>query len=228
MMERYSLITTGMKREFILLQGTGCRWRKCTFCDYYEDVSENPFEINKQVLGNVTGIYGVLDIINSGSCQEYDEETIRLIQKTTVEKNISSLWFESHWMYRNTLESFRKLFPSADVHFRCGAETFNPKLRTSWNKGIAEDVTPEDIRKYFDGVCLLVGIKGQTREDIMKDVEIAERLFDYYSVNLFCPNSTATERDDELAEIFIREIAPIIRRSPKAEVLIENTDLGVG
>lgn len=228
MMERYSLITTGMKREFILLQGTGCRWRKCTFCDYYEDVSENPFEINKQVLGNVTGIYGVLDIINSGSCQEYDEETIRLIQKTTAEKNISSLWFESHWMYRNTLESFRKLFPSADVHFRCGAETFNPKLRTSWNKGIAEDVTPEDIRKYFDGVCLLVGIKGQTREDIMKDVEIAERLFDYYSVNLFCPNSTATERDDELAEIFIREIAPIIRRSPKAEVLIENTDLGVG
>lgn len=227
-MERYSLITTGMKREFILLQGTGCRWRKCTFCDYYEDVSENPFEINKQVLGNVTGIYGVLDIINSGSCQEYDEETIRLIQKTTVEKNISSLWFESHWMYRNTLESFRKLFPSADVHFRCGAETFNPKLRTSWNKGIAEDVTPEDIRKYFDGVCLLVGIKGQTRKDIMKDVEIAERLFDYYSVNLFCPNSTATERDDELAEIFIREIAPIIRRSPKAEVLIENTDLGVG
>ena len=227
-MERYSLITTGMKREFILLQGTGCRWRKCTFCDYYEDVSENPFEINKQVLGNVTGIYGVLDIINSGSCQEYDEETIRLIQKTTAEKNISSLWFESHWMYRNTLESFRKLFPSADVHFRCGAETFNPKLRTSWNKGIAEDVTPEDIRKYFDGVCLLVGIKGQTSEDIMKDVEIAERLFDYYSVNLFCPNSTATERDDELAEIFIREIAPIIRRSPKAEVLIENTDLGVG
>lgn len=228
MMERYSLITTGMKREFILLQGTGCRWRKCTFCDYYEDASENPFEINKQVLGNVTGIYGVLDIINSGSCQEYDEETIRLIQKTTAEKNISSLWFESHWMYSNTLESFRKLFPSADVHFRCGAETFNPKLRTSWNKGIAEDVTPEDIRKYFDGVCLLVGIKGQTREDIMKDVEIAERLFDYYSVNLFCPNSTATERDDELAEIFIREIAPIIRRSPKAEVLIENTDLGVG
>lgn len=228
MMERYSLITTGMKREFILLQGTGCRWKKCTFCDYYEDVSENPFEINKQVLGNVTGIYGVLDIINSGSCQEYDEETIRLIQKTTAEKNISSLWFESHWIYRNTLESFRKLFPSADVHFRCGAETFNPKLRTSWNKGIAEDVTPEDIRKYFDGVCLLVGIKGQTREDIMKDVEIAERLFDYYSVNLFCPNSTATERDDELAEIFIREIAPIIRRSPKAEVLIENTDLGVG
>ena len=227
-MERYSLITTGMKREFILLQGTGCRWKKCTFCDYYEDVSENPFEINKQVLGNVTGIYGVLDIINSGSCQEYDEETIRLIQKTTAEKNISSLWFESHWIYRNTLESFRKLFPSADVHFRCGAETFNPKLRTSWNKGIAEDVTPEDIRKYFDGVCLLVGIKGQTREDIMKDVEIAERLFDYYSVNLFCPNSTATERDDELAEIFIREIAPIIRRSPKAEVLIENTDLGVG
>ena len=32
---RYSEITKGMKREFLLLQGTGCRWRKCTFCDYY-------------------------------------------------------------------------------------------------------------------------------------------------------------------------------------------------
>ena len=34
-MERYSLIHTKLPREFVLLQGTGCRWGKCTFCDYH-------------------------------------------------------------------------------------------------------------------------------------------------------------------------------------------------
>ena len=29
-MDRYSLIYTKMPREFVLLQGTGCRWGKCT------------------------------------------------------------------------------------------------------------------------------------------------------------------------------------------------------
>ncbi len=227
-MERYSLIETGLKREFILLQGTGCRWRKCTFCDYYLDVSPDPYTINREVLGRVSGIYGVLDAINSGSCQEYDGDTLSLLRRTVEEKHIHTLWLETHWMYRNTLEGFRKLFPSAEVHFRCGVETFDPELRASWKKGIGKDVTPEEIRRYFDGVCLLAGIKGQTAEGIMEDVRIADALFGYYSVNLFCPNSTPVERDDKLAEAFIRELAPEIRRSHKAEVLIENTDLGVG
>ena len=227
-MERYSIISKGLKREFILLQGTGCRWRKCTFCDYHLDVSEDPYAINREVLERVTGIHGVLDAINSGSCQEYDDRTLRLLQDTVRDKKIHTLWLETHWMYRKTLAGFRGLFPGAELHFRCGVETFDPQLRTAWNKGIAEDVTPEDIREYFDGICLLAGVKGQTAEGIMKDVETADALFDYYSVNLFCPNSTSVERDDRLAELFIRELAPVIRRSPKAEVLIENTDLGVG
>ena len=77
-MERYSLIHTKWPREFVLLQGTGCRWGKCTFCDYHQDASEQPFETNKQVLQQVTGQYGVLDVINSGSCVELDQETIEL------------------------------------------------------------------------------------------------------------------------------------------------------
>ena len=60
-MDRYSLIHTKMPREFVLLQGMGCKWKKCTFCDYHEDVGENPFEVNEPVLRQVTGEYGVLD-----------------------------------------------------------------------------------------------------------------------------------------------------------------------
>ena len=75
-MDRYALIHTKMPREFVLLQGTGCRWGKCTFCDYHSDTSDNPFAVNEPILRQVTGQYGVLDIINSGSAMELDEETI--------------------------------------------------------------------------------------------------------------------------------------------------------
>ena len=64
-MERYVRIDAKMPREFVLLQGTGCRWRKCTFCDYHADVSDNPFGTNRSVLQMVTGVHGVLDVINS-------------------------------------------------------------------------------------------------------------------------------------------------------------------
>ena len=41
---------------------------KCAFCDYIEDNSKNTEEIiklNKEVLSNVKGIYGVLEVIIS-------------------------------------------------------------------------------------------------------------------------------------------------------------------
>ena len=224
---RYSEITEGFRREFILLQGTGCRWRKCTFCDYYLDESASPFETNEPILRMVTGKYGVLDVINSGSAMEFDEKTIALIREVVKEKNIHDLWFEAHWIYRNALEEFAKNFPCR-VHYRLGVESFNPELRLRWQKGIGRDVTPEMIRSYYDGVCLLAGLEGQTEEDIISSVQIAEKLFDYYSVNLFCPNTSKEKRSESLSRIFIEKLAPEIKRSRKAEVLIENTDLGVG
>ena len=224
---RYSTIDKGLRREFLLLQGTGCRWRKCTFCDYYLDVSSDPYSINREVLEKVTGKYGTLDIINSGSAPEFDEKTLSMIAEIAEKKNIDDLWFEAHWIYRNQLKRFAEQFPCR-VHYRLGIESFNPELRLSWNKGIGRDATPELISNYYDGVCLLAGIKGQTEKDIMDSVEIAEKYFSYYSVNLFCPNTTSTERDDVLAETFIKKLAPEIAKSPKAEILIENTDLGVG
>ena len=129
-MQRYSLITDKMPREFLLLQGTGCRWGKCTFCDYHSDKSNTPFEINKQVLEQVTGKYGVIDIINSGSAMELDSRTIDMIKEVVVTKGIGTIWFEAHYMYRHRLADFAKQFAPAVVKFRCGVETFDPSLRT--------------------------------------------------------------------------------------------------
>lgn len=227
-MDRYSLIHTKVPREFVLLQGAGCKWKKCTFCDYHEDVSSSPFAINEPVLRQVTGKYGVLDVINSGSAMELDSETIALIKEVVREKQIHTLWFEAHYMYRKKLKAFAEQFEGVSVKFRCGVETFDVELRDQWKKGIPSSVTPEDVAKYFQGVCLLCCTQGESKEHIMKDIEIAKKHFEYFSVNVFCNNSTPVKQDPELAQWFAREVYPRIKDVEGIEVLMENTDLGVG
>ena len=227
-MERYALISTKMPREFVLLQGTGCRWKKCTFCDYHEDVSEHPFQVNASILRQVTGQYGVLDVINSGSALELDEDTLSLIKEVVKEKHIHTLWFEAHYMYRKKLADFARQFAPAQVKFRCGVETFDAELRDSWKKGIPSSVTPEDIARYFHGVCLLCCTQGESKEHIIKDIDIAKKHFEYFSVNVFCNNTTSVQQDAELASWFAREVYPRIKDEEGIEVLMENTDLGVG
>ena len=227
-MDRYALIHTKIPREFVLLQGTGCRWRKCTFCDYHEDVSERPFEVNEPVLRQVTGKYGVLDVINSGSAMELDEETIALIKEVVKEKRIHTLWFEAHYMYRKKLASFAEQFAPTKVKFRCGVETFDPILRDAWKKGIPSSVSVQDIAHYFQGICLLCCTQGETKEHILKDIELAKEHFEYFSVNVFCDNHTSVKQDKDLATWFAKEVYPLIKAEPGIEVLMENTDLGVG
>lgn len=227
-MQRYSLIKEKMPREFLLLQGTGCRWAKCTFCDYFGDCSGNPYEVNKKVLEQVTGEFGVLDIINSGSAMELDSDTIGLIKETIVEKNIKTVWFEAHYMYRNRLEAFAKQFAPAAVKFRCGIESFDPTLRSSWNKGVPSCVTAADIAEYFKGVCLLCCTQGDTKERILNDIATAREHFEYFSINLFCNNSTAVKRDAELAKWFEAEVYPMLKDMDGVEILLNNNDLGVG
>ena len=103
-MERYNKITNKNPREIVLLKGRPCAWGKCRFCDYIEDNSRDVQEmnaLNQEVLSHVTGELGVLEVINSGSCFELPEETLKMIKEIIAEKQIHRLFFESHWMYRN-------------------------------------------------------------------------------------------------------------------------------
>lgn len=228
MMNRYSRIENNFPREFLLLQGLGCKWRKCTFCNYYEDASTSAYETNRPILEQVTGEFGVLDIINSGSAMELDAQTIALIKEVVKRKHIHTLWFEAHYMYRHQLADFAAQFEGVDVKFRCGIESFSPELRRRWNKGIADDVTAADVARYFKGVCLLCCTDGDSRERILNDIELAKTHFEYFSVNLFCENGTSVHRNEELAQWFIIEVLPQIKSIPGIEILVDNTDLGVG
>lgn len=227
-MDRYSLIHTKMPREFVLLQGQGCRWRRCAFCDYHNDVSDDPFAVNRSVLEQVTGRYGVLDVINSGSAMELDEATLELLERVVREKRIHTLWFEAHFMYRSRLAGFAERFAPAKVKFRCGVESFDAAQRKLWNKGVPEWVTADDVAKHFNGVCLLCCTMDDSKERILADIATASRHFEYFSVNVFCNNGTAVKRNEELVEWFAAEVYPRIKDDPRIEVLIENTDLGVG
>lgn len=227
-MERYAIIHDKMPREFLLLQGTGCRWRRCTFCNYHEDVSADAFAINQAVLNQVTGQYGVLDIINSGSAAELDAATLQLIKDVVRKRNIHTIWFEMHYMYRHRQAQFAQEFAPAQVKFRCGIESFDPVLRNRWNKGVPSNVGPADVAKYFQGVCLLCCTQGDSRQRILRDIQTAQQYFEYFSVNVFCENNTAEHLDPELAQWFVDEVYPTLQHEPKVEVLLNNTDLGVG
>lgn len=225
---RYSKITDKFPREFILLQGKGCVWKKCTFCDYFHDVSADPFQINFPIIEKVTGEFGVLDVINSGSAMELDKKTLNMIIKKAYEKNIKELWFEAHWLYHKKLKEFTNKFEGIKVKYRIGVETFNTSLRKSWNKGIPEFITPEKIAKYFQGVCLLAGTQGQDLDSIISDIKIACNYFEHVVISVFVKNSTSVLPDEELIKEFIEKVYPKIINNPKIEVLINNTDLGVG
>lgn len=227
-MNRYSTINTKFPREFLLLQGTGCRWGKCTFCDYHTDTSASPYSTNAAVLNQVTGKYGVLDIINSGSAMEFDTETLAHIRQIVQEKQIHTLWFEAHFLYRDQLSEFAQQFAPATVKFRCGIESFSPTQRKRWNKGVPDWVSADEIARYFDGICLLCCTEDDSEERILADIKIALEKFEYCSINLFCNNSTNVKRNDTLATWFCQKIYPKLKEHPKLEILIGNTDLGVG
>ena len=133
-----------------------------------------------------------------------------------------------HYMYRNNLFSFAKQFTPAKVKFRCGIETFDANLRNKWNKGISSNVTVREIAQYFNGVCLLCGTKGESKERIIKDIKLAKQHFEYISINLFNENSTAIAPDKEHQQWFISELYPKLKLDSQIEILINNNDLGVG
>ncbi|MDR2514085.1 MAG: hypothetical protein LBD02_02620 [Christensenellaceae bacterium] len=227
-MIRYSKIAGKFPREFLLLQGRGCFHKKCRFCDYHLDVSADPFAVNAPVLAQIMGESGVVDVINSGSAHEIDEKSLALLREMAEKRGVHTLWFEAHYAYGDRLGEIRARFPKQRVKFRTGAESFDPAFRCAMQKGIPAFVTPEMLRERFEGVCLLAGVQGQSRQGIENDILTAARLFEYFSVNLFCPNSTPIQRDAALSRWFIEEMAPLAEALPNCELLIGNTDLGVG
>lgn len=228
-MDRYSRVTNKNQREIVLLQAFPCAWGKCAFCDYTDDNSTDEqamLSLNQSVLAKVTGKFGVLEVINSGSCFELPKATLTMIRDIIREKNIHHLFFEAHWIYRNRLEEMRE-FMGIPITFKIGVETFDYEFREGYLNKFAKFHSPEEVSKYFGSVCLLVGMKGQTKEMIDKDIETMLTYFERGTVNVFVNNTTNVKRDEELVAWFINKYQ-YLDDEPRVEVLYQNTDFGVG
>ncbi|WP_300621861.1 radical SAM protein [uncultured Fusobacterium sp.] len=228
---RYNKIENKHKREIVLLKSFPCKYGKCSFCNYIEDNSIDENEINKvnlEVLKEITGEYGVLEVINSGSVFELPKQTLAEIKKIVIEKNIKTLYFEIYYGYTKRLNEIRNYFEGIDIRFRMGLETFDNEYRI---KGYNKNFTLNEnqlieLGKEVYSVCLLICTKGQTKEMIKRDIELGLKYFKGITINIFIDNGTIVKRDNELVKWFIENYSYLIN-DERVELLIDNKDLGV-
>ena len=233
LLTRYSEITEKNPREIVLLRGSGCKWRRCTFCDYHLDFSlddEQNFILNEKELAKVTGKYAKLEVINSGSFVDLDKQTLSLILDTCIRKNITEIHFECHWMHKESIPMLRQFFSKHNIvtKIKIGVETFDYQYRESiLRKGIDEQ-NPLLIAESFDEVCLLFGLDDQTLDSMKLDIETGLSHFERVCINIMVENSTAIKPNTEVIHTFMKNLYPIYKDNHRVDILIENTDFGVG
>ena len=218
----------------MLLRGSGCKYRRCAFCDYHKDFSKDTaanLALNKAVLSRVTGEYGRLEVINSGSFGDLDKDTVAEIKRISLTKKIKYLHFECHWLYRSDMADFREYFAKdgIEVIFKIGVETFDFDFRENiLNKGMVKVLPAEIAAAGFGEINLLCGIDGQTASSMAKDIEIGLKHFNRVCVNLMTANSTAVKPSVAVINEFMTEVYPCFKDNPRVDILLENTDFGVG
>lgn len=230
-MERYSVIREKRKREIVLLRGSGCVYKKCSFCDYYDDFCKDErenFLLNKSVLNRVTGEFGDLEVINSGSVFELDKNTLDYIKEICRRKNIGTLHFESHYLYRDRIPKLRRDFSDFTLKMKLGLETFDFDFRERVLKKGIDETDPKIISRDFEEANFLFGIKGQTKETMERDISLGLEFFRRICINIMCKNTTSIVPDKEVISDFMTLLYPKYKDSERIDILINNTDFGVG
>lgn len=230
-MERYSVITQKRPREIVLLRGKGCIYKRCAFCDYYQDSSNDTaanFALNRDALDRVTGRYGELEIINSGSVFELDDATLRYIQDVCRHKKIHTVHFESHYLYRDRIAALRQTFAPVTLKMKLGLETFDFAMREQvWHKGIPER-DPAVIAEHFDEANFLFGTEGQTLAGMQNDIVLGLAHFERICISIMCANTSAVQPHKDVIDVFLRALYPQYKDDERVDILIDNTDFGVG
>lgn len=232
-MNRYSKITYYVnKREIVLLKSFPCAYSKCAFCNYILDNSIDENEIlktNIEALNNITGEFGVLEVINSASVFELPNSTLEEIRRIVYEKNIKILYFEAYFGYVNRLDEIRNFFKDIEIRFIIGIETFDNKYRIKTLKKnfyLTEKIL-EKLKKEYYTVLLLICTQDQTKEQILNDINMGLQNFNITTISVFIDNGTSIKRDENLVKWFITEVYPKIKDNKKLEILIDNKDFGV-
>ena len=146
----------------------------------------------------------------SDSCKN-EEENFRLNSKvlenvTGIFQNLEVINSGSVFeLDKNTVELIKKVCKQKNIH------TIHFESHYLYNNRIA------DLRKEFSDFTLKIKLGLESfdydfRENVLKK----------------CENSTSVKPDKELIKAFIKEIYPIYKDNDRADILINNTDFGVG
>jgi hypothetical protein len=159
-----------------------------------------------------------------------DERTILGIEELCQQNDIKDLHIECHWMHRKEIQDYRKRFEDCGirVHIKSGVETFDIGFReTVLMKGFG-NASPTEIAGYFQDVCLLQGVEGQTIESIQQDIETGLTFFDRVCINIMVENGMPVKPDYALIEEFKNVLYPLYIHNERVDILMENTEFGVG
>ncbi len=226
--DRYCITDDKLKREVVLLKGRYCKWRKCTFCDYWADGSQDQQEldqVNYAELDKITGETGVLEVINSGSIFELPKRHIERIQQIIKDKNIHTFIYEAHYLYHKKVAQFNAQFEVERIIAKTGLETYHDDFRENYlKKGFANPLDQAYLHSLFNGVNLLVGVKGQSIEMIERDLRLATQHMDLIIVNIF----TANVRDIEIDEALIEQFYQLLPKYDTPNLIVYDHKNAVG
>ena len=149
-----------------------------------------------------------------------------LVKETVEIHKFDKLFAEAHWIFRNHLTKMRNRL-DVDIMFKTGVETFDYDFREKVLKKGAPFQSVDELKQYFDSPCIMVGVKGQTKDMIKRDIDIVLNQFNHATVNVYCENTTAIKPDPQLKEWFYNEYK-WLDDIKHLEILWNNTDFGVG
>jgi len=183
-----------------------------------------------EVLKEITGEFGVLEVINSGSVFEIPKKTLEKIRDVVYEKDIKILYFEIFYSYLSRLDEIISYFnekKKVEIRFRTGIESFDNDFRRNvYKKNILLDEKKiKELSEKIYSVCLLIATQGQTKEMIKNDIEIGLKYFKAITINIFVNNGTVVKRDAELVKWFVQDMKHLFDND-RVEILIDNKDLG--
>lgn len=225
--EKQNNIMNAQPREMVLLKGRPCQYGVCAFCDYPLDnhgyQEEEAVEFNHQLLMQVSGKYGVLEVINSGSIFEIPEKSLQEIERVAINRGIKIIYFEALLTYHAHLEALKKRFlhSGITVYFRLGVESFDENFRMEY---LNKKITQESIIRFapmYESACLLVGVKNQTREMIRQDIELGLTYFNRLTLNVFVNNSREIKADEALIQWFL-EFCQQLKGENRIEIFLNN------
>jgi radical SAM superfamily enzyme YgiQ (UPF0313 family)/tetratricopeptide (TPR) repeat protein len=165
----------------------GCSWGRCRFCgECFTFRKRNPIKVADEIefhtkLGFHTFHFNESDVNGDPNvlhdlCSEIirRELNVRLVAQLRVDR-------------RNTAEYFKHLARAGFTHLRFGVDGWTDHLLQLQNKGYTKAIAFQNLRDCFASgirttVNMVIGVPGETEEDVQEAIENVIHCKDYISV----------------------------------------------